>query len=388
MKRRRLIFGILWILSLTAISFYGGAVSYGLFFGLSLIHCISFIYLLLIYFQFRIYQEIESRNMVCKQPMPYYFVLQNSGCFAFAGINVHLFSGLSYVLEMPDDEVYQLLPGDEYLYRTHLICKYRGEYEVGVKEVILTDFFRLFSVRYRCPSTLKALVYPRIIEKAELNSMKELAVFWRKDTPLLQSEPDVLVRDYAAGDALKLIHWKATARERKLKTRSLIGEEKQRILFFYDTKRYSRDPYEYLPLENQILETILALGIYFAKQNTPFSVFCGQNGLCMQRVHGMQDYEGFYQKTARTVFSGEENVEELFDQVAAQGRISESSVCIGIVHEMNDFLLDRAKQLETAGIFTVWYVVTDQNMEKYLRQSSSRCKIISLPVEAELEEIL
>ena len=145
------------ILSLVAISFYGGAVSYGLFFACTLVPVISFAYLILVFFQFRIYQEIESRSIVCKQPMPYYFVLQNSTVFAFSSISAKLFSGLSFVMDMPDNEEYELLPGDRHTVQTKLVCKYRGEYEVGVKEIVITDFLRLFRFRYKVPGTIKAI---------------------------------------------------------------------------------------------------------------------------------------------------------------------------------------------------------------------------------------
>ena len=117
MKYRRIIFFLLWLLSLVAISFYGGAISYGLFFGLTIIPFLSFIYIFFVYRQFEIYQEIESRTIVCKQPMPYYFVLENSTYYAFAGVSTRLFSKLSYVMEMPDDEEYELVADafDEFL---------------------------------------------------------------------------------------------------------------------------------------------------------------------------------------------------------------------------------------------------------------------------------
>ena len=45
MKIRRLIFVILWVLSLSAISFYGGVISYSLFWGITLIPVVSAVYL-------------------------------------------------------------------------------------------------------------------------------------------------------------------------------------------------------------------------------------------------------------------------------------------------------------------------------------------------------
>ena len=64
MKLHWLAWAGLWLLSLTAISFSGGAVSYGLFFGVSLLPVISLVYLLCVYGGFKIYQQTEGRSMV------------------------------------------------------------------------------------------------------------------------------------------------------------------------------------------------------------------------------------------------------------------------------------------------------------------------------------
>ena len=69
--------------------------------------------------------------MVCGQPEDYTFILQNENFFAFSGVGVKLFSDFSYVEELPGDTEYELLPGDRFTYKTRLVCRYRGEYEVG-----------------------------------------------------------------------------------------------------------------------------------------------------------------------------------------------------------------------------------------------------------------
>ena len=388
MKYRRIIFFLLWVLSLVAFSFYGGAISYGLFFGSTIIPFLSFIYIFFVYRQFEIYQEIESRTIVCKQPMPYYFVLENSTYYAFAGVSTRLFSKLSYVMEMPDDEEYELLPGDRYTFHTKLVCKYRGEYEVGVKEILITDFLGLFQYRYIIPSTIKALVYPRIIDKDQLLSIQDVTAFQCQESPFMQTEPDVVVRDYIAGDALKLIHWSATAKEQKLKTRCLYGEEKPGIVFLCDTKRYSEDIYTYLPLENQILEITLALGVFFARKNTPYAVYYGQNGIKKSQVNGLNQYESFYEEMAKVVFDECENVTELLKQLMEQGILVQCNSFIITVHQMSSELMKLLQMLSECGLSTIVYIVSDNNVEQYVRQGNSRLKIISIPILADLEEVL
>ncbi len=388
MKWRRGILFLLWVLSLVGITFYGGPVSYGFFWGITLIPVISLLYLLFVYMQFRIYQEIDSRTIVCKQPMPYFFVLQNETYFAFAGLSVRLFSDYSYVTDMPDDEEYELLPGDKYTYHTSMICKYRGEYEVGVKEIVITDFLRLFRFRYKNPGTIKAVVYPRIIYKNEPESIKDIFNPSINEVFVNQTMPDVVTRDYIPGDPLKRINWKASAREQKLKTRNMLGERKQELMIVYDTKRYSDKENEYLPLENQILELVLALGVFFAEKNMKYSVLCGQNGSSLCQVQGLGQFDEWYRRTANIAFDESEDIKNILEQVRNNHNFMQLKTIIVVVHKAQEALMTLLQSMVEDGFYIILYFVTDENVDEYTKQANERFRILGIPVEGNLEEIL
>lgn len=388
MKWRRRVFFLLWILSLVGISFYGGTISYSLFWTMTLLPVLSFLYLLLVFAQFRVYQEIESRTIVCKQPMPYYFILPNETFYSFAGLSIRLFSGFSYVLDMPEDEEYELLPGDNYTYRTKLVCKYRGEYEVGVKEIILTDFLKLFRFKYKVHGTIRALVYPKIIHKQELESIKEIVNMSSQVTPVYQTEPDVVTREYVTGDAMKYIHWKASAKEQKLRTRKLVGERKQEILMVYDTKRYNKQEKVYIPLENQILETILALGYHFAEKNINYSILWEQAGLRKYEINGISQIDPWYQETARVVFEEDQDINVLMQRIIQERLHLNAQTIILVAHEVKESLMNLLQQLSLEGHTVVLYLITNKDVEEYIRRSNSRLKVVVLPIEGDLEELL
>ncbi len=386
MKLHWLAWAGLWLLSLTAISFSGGAVSYGLFFGVSLLPVISLVYLLCVYGGFKIYQQTEGRSMVCGQPVPYFFVLQNDVWFAFASVSVRLFSSFSYVEDLPGDTEYELLPGDQVDYKTRLICKYRGEYEVGIKEVVVADCFRLFQVRYAIPSTIKVFVWPRLVALEELIHVPELSVLQRELAA--GAEADVVVRDYAEGDPLRRIHWKATAKEQRLKVRTQIGEERQGISIFCDTRRYSRDIKEYLPLENRMLEVLLALGFFFAERKIGCSVSYGQTSLVKSVISGRSEFDRFYQKASELVFQEWEDSAEHFVQAVEQGLFWESKLVFCVFHELNSRVLAATERLAASGTMVVIYVVAEQLSEEILRQGSERRRIVAVPIEAAIEGVL
>ena len=384
MKLRRWILLGVWVLSLVSISFYGGAVSYGFFFGVTLLPLISLVYLLCVYWRFKIYQKTERRNMVCDQPMSYFFMLENEDYFAYTGISVRMHSSFSRVEEFPDNVEYELLPGDKSTYETRLVCKYRGQYDIGVKEVILTDFFRLFRLRHVVSGQIKAMVMPKIVPLQELASIVDLPALARQDA-LGNTETDILVRDYIEGDSLKQIHWKATARERKLKVRTMIGKENQGVSIFCDTKRYSGSRGEYLPLENKILEAFLAVAYFFAGKETAFSAYYGQKGIVKGHVEGIHEFEDFYHKVSEIQFGAEENLQHVLEHVMVWGELWSSGIVFCILHELTPAVMDITDRLIAGGIIVVIYVITDQEPMDYVRQGSLRKKIVVIPVEAGLE---
>lgn len=385
MKIRNWILLDLWVLSLAAISYYGGAVSYGIFWGITFLPVISLLYLTFVYFNLRILQQIESRNMICGHPMPYLFVLQNDSFCVFASISVNLFSSFSSVEDLPGDTEYELLPGNKYAFETKLTCKYRGEYEVGVKEIIMTDFFRLFRISYRIPSSIKALVLPKITRVSNLKSIDSLAALPQRTSLRERTEPDIVVRDYVTGDSLKQIHWKATARTQELKVRNLTGEEKQGISLLWDTRRYSKEPKDYLPIEDKILETALAISIFLAEKNIPFSAYFSQRGITSAHLEGLGDFDGFYRQVSEIQFDQKENFQQTLLEMTESGTLFESKVIFCVLHQINEDILKLAEHLEQAGSLVVLYVITDENIEDFSRQSNERLKIMTISVDASLE---
>lgn len=296
---------------------------------------------------------------------PIFFILKNEDFFAYAGVSIRLFSDFSYVEELPGDREYELLPGEQYTFETRLVCRYRGEYEVGVQEVVVTDFLRLFRISYSNPGTIKALVSPRIVSLAELKSLEDFQAVLKREA-FAGTEANVIVRDYVEGDSLKRIHWKATAREGKLKVRTRTGEERQGITIFCDMARYSRDRREYLPLENKMLEVLLALAFFFAGRDMSLSVFYGQNGLVGRRVQGMKAFEDFYREVDEVAFGGEEDCRRTLEQLLSGGELWDSRAVFLILHEMDDGRMEVVRRLSEAGLPVVVYAVTDKSQETYM----------------------
>ena len=388
MKWRKFLWLLLWILSLVGISFYGGAVTYGFFFALTLLPVVSLLYLIFVYFHFKIYQETQSRNMVCGQPVSYYFVLRNESFFGFASVKIRMFSDFSYIENISEDTEYELLPGDEFRYDTRILCKYRGEYEIGVKEVILTDFFGVFHFRYRVPETIHAIVLPQLIELTDISSLPQPAALSQQTLSPNKQTPDVIVRDYIRGDSLKRVHWKITARAQQLKIRPDTDEGRQSISILFDTKRYSKRMEEYLPLESKTLELLLALSLFLVKKNVQVIAYYQDSAIKSHTITSLQSFENFYMQVSGIYFQPENDFTTALEKCCHSGVFLNTGILIGILHSCNTTILQLAEQLASQGTMVLLYVITDEDPTQYLKENTPRKKVIVLPTLAELEVTL
>ncbi|MCM1049907.1 MAG: DUF58 domain-containing protein [Clostridiales bacterium] len=388
MKMRRIIFFILWILSLVLISFYGGTVSYGIFSALTLIPFISLIYIACVSLRYKVYQEIGSRNIVCGQSTPYYFVLQNEDKFAFAGIGISFFSDFSYIEELPEKTEYELLPGDKYRYETSFVCRYRGEYEVGIKEVTIYDFFGLFCLRRKVKETKKVIVAPRLIKIHELNSIADINDMMYRENTRLASQLDIVAREYTRGDAINQIHWKATARERKLMSRRMTGEEKEGVLLFFDMHRYDENPEIYLPMENRLLETVLALTFFMSEKNIPLVIYYSQGQIYQERINGMGDLGEFYELTKGLRFDKAEDMKSGISHILSKAPLIDKHLVFFVLQQIDYEIMDMTKRISESGVIVVFYVITEENMESFKTMGNANRKIIIVTPQDRLEDIL
>ena len=387
MRRNRLIFLLLWLASLVGISYRGGPVSYGLFVFLTLLPVISLIYLFSVFLAFKVYQHLEGRDLTAHHPHPFLFILENEFFFPFASVKVNLFSDYSTISGQDDGAEYELFPHEGIRNEATIVCHYRGEYEVGVKSLEIVDFLRLFRLRYRNPSTMKVPVKPDLIRLSELRSV-DIQLLNALDSPLDDSVPDVVVRDYAPGDDPRYIEWKATARSRALKTRLRIGETQQGIGILMSTERSTQDPAVYLPLENKVLEASLALSWYFAADHTPVTLGY-LTGYWKKLTIDRPEAFGEYYETVSSVVFSDLSTETLMLQNALQDpAFFNCRIVFIVIRELTKEALAAAEALNRANVSVVILKVSQDEKEKLPELSLTRTQLILVPTETALEEVL
>ena len=357
MKRNRLIWLCLWVLSVVGISLRGGTVTYGFFTVMTLVPLLSLLYLLTVYMLFRIYQEPEQRFVTVNEPVRYRFALVNEFPIQFVSIRVRFFSSFSSITDLDDETEYELKPYTRIEKETRLICKYRGEYKVGIREIEIQDFFRLFRFRYRNKECIHAVVRPQLIKADSLGEITLSDAV--RESERSRSEPDILSREYVSGDDPRFINWTQTARTGSLMTRILTGSGHREIAILTDTFRNGRTQAEFLPAENKILEVALAVAFFLSRNQICAAEYHLRQDLVRLTVENTWKFGAFYNMLSEVSFSSLHTHRRLYESVMQRRDLLESSTLFLILSSWDpetDMLL---KALEQNGLYTVIFFVTD-----------------------------
>ena len=378
---------VLWILSLVAISFFGGPVSYGIFAVITLIPVASLLYLLLVFLRFKIYQKMDARHVVANTVSDFYITLQNEDFFTFSGIKIKFFSPFSSVGGIDDSAEYELMPHSGISKETSLLCKYWGEYEVGVKSIIITDYFRIFRFTYKIPEPFRVYVHPQIIQLEALKTITSAQVTSR-DSYRNLSEIDATVRDYIPGDDIRKIHWKSTARTGKLLTRKTIGEEKQGIGIVMDCARYSENPEEYLPIENKMMEIVIALTMYFVRNNISIRSYMYALGLSDMPVKNIDEFNNFYSNISNVRFDKENTVDAMLGELLSDRSVFDNKLMVFVLHEWNETVSEALDTLCENNVSSVVYLVNDDKVDVKPGKINSLSDLFIISSDADLKEEL
>ncbi len=387
MKRNRLIFLILWLISLAGISFRGGVVSYGFFLFMTLIPLVSLIYLIAVFFAFKVYQQVEGRDLVVNHSHPFLFILQNEYFFTYSSVKVNLFSDFSRISGQDDGAEYELLPKTGIRNEATIICRYRGEYDVGVRNIEIMDYLRLFRFRYRNKGTVRVTVKPDLIRLDELRSI-DIQLLNSIHVPANPEEPDVFVRKYEPGDDIRFVEWKASARANELLVRKRTGEEQQGVGILVGTERRSREPEKYLPPENKILETALALAWYFTAKNTPVSVNYLGTQLRTCVVDRPENFNEFYEEMSSVTFSDMYTERRLLELSGASGVLYSMKAVFMVLSSLTEEALTMASMLYRHHISVIIYLISDHEEDIAPGMDLPGTSIVRIPSEAVLREVL
>ncbi len=357
--KKKLILLSAFILSLIGISFYGGPVTWLFFLCVLTLPFILWIYIFAVTVSLRIYQKPDGRNMVCSRPSELYITLQNESFFSFSSLGIKFYSSFSSISDIEENVSYELPPKSKISMKTKLLCRYRGEYNVGIKQIIVRDFLGVFSFTYRIKEPLSVIVAPARLRLFDKYTEEEKPDADRENL-IYKSIPDITLREYVQGDDIRFVNWKATAAAGKLMVRERSGEEMSGIAILMDPKRYSDKEEEYLPLENKAAECVLGLSFYYLEHNMPADICYYENGFKKHRITDTESFDALYEKLTSYSFRSENGLK---DMIEGSGGFAGCRMIIAVMEKYDREIPAMISSYNGEGIPVKIYVIDDTEEE-------------------------
>ncbi len=338
-----------------------------------------------VFIRFKIYQSIERVSFVKGEKVPYSFEIANEDFITYAGVNVTFFDRLSKVSEVPAEKSYSLTPGQSYRWDTFLCANYKGEYSIGIEKAEITDFLHLFKLTYTFSKTIMVRVLPRIPHYENLIIASEE---YTDSNNISQNEevfPDVELRKFVAGDSIRAVNWKASARAGELFTRKYMDEANPEVFLLIDFSHSQLNGEDKIILEDKIVEASLGIAYYLHQQHVVVKTAFCRVGVQTLSIYSKQGMDGFYEVCAGTPFNAEFNAEQLLSQVPG---IAEGTTQIIIVtHTLSDNLMIKAEEMAKKGHPVDVVYIGDENLKEKLNVNE-KFRVTQITSEQEVGDVL
>ncbi len=305
-------------------SYYGGNISYALFYMAIFTPIISYAYTIYVYFRFKIYQSMDNYVVVKGDWNDYSFVIANEDFITFRNVKVNFLYDQSSIKKTDESVEYSLLPGERERMETKLRCNYRGEYFVGVESIQITDFLYLFSITYPIKSKIKVLAMPRVVSLEQLGIAPSLIDSKNpvRHSNTTEEELDTEIRRYNPGDNKKRIHWKASAKVNELLSRKYHQKPKAEVVLFMDLSKIIEDKLSVVIAEDKIIESVLAIANYYTSRYTVSHIIYDMDGINQMSIYKKSDFDAFYKACVKIRFEAKTSVGNLISRRLQRGESS------------------------------------------------------------------
>ena len=226
---------------------------------------LSFVYVRLLH-HFLQFEEISNVRQCTRNTAVQFLVrLQNRSFLPYPHIEVCYYaSDLFGNVDTVARSSFVLAPFQQSDYRFSVTFAHIGEYEAGVRQVTLSDPIGLFTATILNDRAYTIEVGPRLFDVNAL-AVSEMLLTENQDAQLpvsLDGLEYLGVRDYRAGDLMKFIHWKLSARSLSYFTKvfETYGSPGIEILCDFHAPEYSAE--ELMSINDAIVEAALSIDQY------------------------------------------------------------------------------------------------------------------------------
>jgi uncharacterized protein (DUF58 family) len=251
--------------------------------------------------------------------------------------------------------------------------KYRGSYEIGIKEIIIYDFLGLFKFKQKHDLRSILTITPRItpIIGIPLESVSQDEIISKNH---MQGEDYSVIselRKYQPTDGYKKVHWKASAKRNELISKNYQEAERCVATFYVNNIMRESSKEEDLALEDKMMEGVVSVMYYCYRLGHPISLhYVG--GAPMEFT---TDFPYVYKEASGLPFKNEGNFRHILEDYLKTSK--EPMNVIVFSHRINERLVSTLQLLKMEGDNIVLFMFSPKKNEEIRKIELMGIKFVS-----------
>lgn len=282
---------------------YPGRTSSAFFYALLLMPLASLGLSALLLTGFRYVQQIDAMAAAKGDTVTYRITAGNRSLMMLPYVELFFYSADSALGRDFTSRKMAVLPHGKSNVTIQVACKYKGLYEVGIKQIKFKDYLGLFTFHQSMGKLGDLVVYPRIVPVEAFPVMAGYTGESHASAGNSQERTDTVsdIRKYVNGDRLRSIHWKLSAKKDELMVKNFEQASGSCAELIIDASAIGSGM-RGIEQEERLVECAVALSYYFARNSVSASLhfYCG--GLVRQRLNGINDFRLAYRMLSEASF--------------------------------------------------------------------------------------
>ncbi|ACL76061.1 DUF58 domain-containing protein [Ruminiclostridium cellulolyticum] len=296
MRKNRITFIFLFILSIVFLYNFGGFVSYFFFNTFLALLILSIAYTIFIFVRIKFIQEIDKRVIIKGENVKLVVKISNEDILLYPYVFASFYSSHSALKGENSSQSLSINPKSHKEFIFDMECKFRGEYEVGLREIYIEDFLGLIKLKYKIPEPKKIIVYPKIEHLSNFSILSSGSSDSQSVENGIQDNMNNIkdIREYIDGDSFRKIHWKLTARNDKLMIKNYEGSIDANVNILLDLRKNVYNDEENIIIEDKLIEAVVAVLYFYLSKSIPVNYVYFSEKLEVFKASTMMDFEQIY----------------------------------------------------------------------------------------------
>jgi len=276
MAKNRVAYGMVVIIFLMFIFLNEHRMTYVALYAVLILPLLSLSLTLIFKRRFTIREALSAEYITKGETAQFKFTVKNNSFLPCTCVQVCFEANIPGRYTYSEEKYFSVPPRKSHEIIFNISPKYRGNHDVGVKNVFLYDFLGLFKFKQKHGEKLVFVVTPQIhnIPYLPLESVLQGGVSGRT----FRHEEDYSIiadyRKYQSTDGYKKIHWKLSAKKNELISKDFQETEKHAALLLIDNSNIALQRQQALEFEDAMVEALVSTLAYCNRLGHPVSFHC------------------------------------------------------------------------------------------------------------------